>query len=363
VRPAPRSLARLPLPLLVLTVAVAVSLLPAPRASADSVSQAEAAAQQVANQIKRLEPQLQNALKAYEVAVKQLGASVTTGINASESATQIQGEATAAEQVRQQHIQQLYMIGGTLQIWATIMDSTSPADFAERVTSIQHVLSADAYNATQAQAAAAAAQSSANQAMSRSTSYAETAGSVQADLDRVEGLMAAAQAQLATLSAKARALEAAQQAALALAQAQAAADAAGNAAASSARGDAIPPNYLVLFKAAALTCPGLDWHILAAIGQVESHDGQNVGPSSAGAEGPMQFLPSTFAHYAVDGDHDGILNIWDPADAIFTAANDLCQNGAGTPGGLHGAIFNYNHAEWYVQMVLNVAAQLAVKYP
>ncbi len=55
-------------------------------------------------------------------------------------------------------------------------------------------------------------------------------------------------------------------------------------------------DYLQLFQAsAAKYCPALSWTVLAAIGQIESADGQNVGPSSAGALGPMQFLPSTWA--------------------------------------------------------------------
>jgi len=363
VRLAVRTPSRLLLPALVLLVAVVASTLPARGASADTVTQAEAAAQKVAAQIHRLEPRLQDALRAYEAAVSQLGASVTAGLTQSQTAAQLQGAADFAENVRTQHIQQLYMSGGSLQVWATIFNSTGPADFMERLNSAQHLMAGDAYNANRMQAIAAIAQAEANKAMAKTAAFAQTAGSVQADLDRLQGLMVAAQAELSTLSARARSLRAAQQAALALAQAEAAASAAGNAAAASAHGNAIPPIYLALFKAAALTCPGMDWHLLAAIGQVESHDGQNMGPSSAGAEGPMQFLPSTFAHYAVDGNHDGVLDIWNPADAIFTAANDMCQNGAGTPGGVHGAIFNYNHAEWYVQMVLKIVADLRVKYP
>ena len=50
---------------------------------------------------------------------------------------------------------------------------------------------------------------------------------------------------------------------------------------------------------------GMSWALLAAIGQVESGHGANTSTSYAGAQGPMQFLPSTFASYAVDGDHDG----------------------------------------------------------
>ena len=77
----------------------------------------------------------------------------------------------------------------------------------------------------------------------------------------------------------------------------------------------------------------------------------------------MQFLPSTFAGYAVDGNHDGVLDIWNPADSIFTAAHYLCANGAGNPRMLYTAIWHYNHADWYVQLVLAVAADLRTKYP
>ena len=66
--------------------------------------------------------------------------------------------------------------------------------------------------------------------------------------------------------------------------------------------------------------------MLAAIGQVESGHGRNTSTSSAGAMGPMQFEPATFAAYAVDGDHDGVKSIMDPADAIYTAAHYLCAN-------------------------------------
>ncbi len=71
--------------------------------------------------------------------------------------------------------------------------------------------------------------------------------------------------------------------------------------------DATPPtgrptNYLQLFQeSAARYCPGLSWTVLAAIGQIESADGQNMGPSTAGALGPMQFLPSTWATWGIDG--------------------------------------------------------------
>ena len=104
-----------------------------------------------------------------------------------------------------------------------------------------------------------------------------------------------------------------------------------------------PADYFALYHAAAPTCPGLSWTVLAAIGQVETGHGTDTSTSPAGAMGPMQFLPATFAMVAVDGDGDGRTDIQNPADAIFTAAHYLCGNGAGTgPAGLSTAIWNYN---------------------
>jgi membrane-bound lytic murein transglycosylase B len=72
----------------------------------------------------------------------------------------------------------------------------------------------------------------------------------------------------------------------------------------------------------------------------------------------MQFMPRTFQLYAVDGDHDGIASPWSPADAVFTAARYLCASGAGSPSTVRKALFAYNHATWYVDLVLGVQAQL-----
>jgi cell wall-associated NlpC family hydrolase len=114
----------------------------------------------------------------------------------------------------------------------------------------------------------------------------------------------------------------------------------------------IPADYLALYRAAAATCPGMSWALLAAVGKVESDHGHNASASSAGAEGPMQFLPSTFAAYAVDGDGDGVRDINNPADAIYSAANYLCHNGGGGDAeAVRRAIYAYNHAGWYVDEV------------
>ncbi|MGH3290426.1 MAG: lytic transglycosylase domain-containing protein [Trebonia sp.] len=134
--------------------------------------------------------------------------------------------------------------------------------------------------------------------------------------------------------------------------------------------DATPPtgrpaNYLQLFQeSAARYCPGLSWTVLAAIGQIESSDGRNPGPSTAGALGPMQFLPSTWAAWGIDGFGDtGAPDIMNPFDAVPSAARLLCADGAASGGaGLRQAIFDYNHATWYVDEVLTLAAEYAREY-
>lgn len=126
-----------------------------------------------------------------------------------------------------------------------------------------------------------------------------------------------------------------------------------------------PTTYLELFKAAAADyCPGLSWTVLAAIGQIESADGENDGPSSAGALGPMQFLPSTWQVWGIDAfGQTGPPNIMNPYDAVASAARMLCADGAASGGsGLTGAIFDYNPANWYVSEVLALAAEYAADY-
>ena len=115
----------------------------------------------------------------------------------------------------------------------------------------------------------------------------------------------------------------------------------------------IPADYLAWYMAAAKTCPGLPWSVLAGIGEAESGHGRSAlpgvrsGSNSAGAEGPMQLEPSTFGQFAVNADPGQPLSPYDPADAIYTAAAVLCANGArgGSPAGLRNAVFAYNHAQ------------------
>jgi cell wall-associated NlpC family hydrolase len=128
---------------------------------------------------------------------------------------------------------------------------------------------------------------------------------------------------------------------------------------------AVPAAWVTLYQQAAGTCPGLSWSVLAAIGTVETGSGQSTAPgvhsgaNAAGAEGPMQFEPSTFAAYATVGP-GGIRppSPYDPVDAVYTAAAMLCANGAGAPATLLGAVLDYNHSSAYADTVLTLALAL-----
>jgi transglycosylase-like protein with SLT domain len=125
-----------------------------------------------------------------------------------------------------------------------------------------------------------------------------------------------------------------------------------------------PTAYVQLFRDSAATyCPGLPWTVLAAIGQIESNDGADAGPSSAGALGPMQFLPSTWRVWGISAyGQQGPPNIMDPYDAVPSAALYLCAAGGATAAGLPKAIYAYNHASWYVAEVLALAQAYARAY-
>jgi Transglycosylase SLT domain len=97
--------------------------------------------------------------------------------------------------------------------------------------------------------------------------------------------------------------------------------------------------------------------VLASINEIETDFGRLNTVSSAGAEGWMQFMPETWAAYGVDANKDGRKDPYDPEDAIFAAASYLKASGA--PEDWRGAIFAYNHADWYVDDVLKGSRRFA----
>ncbi len=129
----------------------------------------------------------------------------------------------------------------------------------------------------------------------------------------------------------------------------------------------IPSAMLTLYQSAATECPGLSWTVLAAIGTVESGNGTSTlpgvdsGANSAGAEGPMQMLPATFAEYDQPVPAGGASppSPYDATDEVYAAERMLCANGAGSSSTLAAAIYAYNHSGAYVSEVTAIAASLA----
>ena len=331
-------------------------------AQADT-SSAEAHAKQILARVQELQVKVKKAEQAYDRNLAGVAAGVNTAIQAGAASERIAAQATAADQAVDDRVRGLYMSGGPLAIYATLLNTGDISEFENQMVMVGHVVSADRTLAAADQAVAAEAAQLANHADHRMSHRIRTARSVATAATRVMNLLAEQQRLLDQANA-----EVAHQQELEAAAAAYAAQQAAFASITQARINnmhVMPPStlYLTLYKRAASTCAGLSWTVLAAIGQVESAHGSNPSTSSAGAMGPMQFLPSTFAHYAVDGNGDGLADIMDPYDAIFTAASYICANGAGRGGdALYSAVWHYNHADWYVQMVLALATQYAESF-
>jgi len=114
-------------------------------------------------------------------------------------------------------------------------------------------------------------------------------------------------------------------------------------------------DQLVPIWQAAGQAYGVPWSVLAAINKVETGFGRNMGPSSAGAIGWMQFMPDTWARWGTDANGDGVPDPWNAEDAIYSAARYLAAAGGGND--ISGAVYAYNHAQWYVDEVLQLAQQ------
>lgn len=337
---------------------LAVALAPAARADAEDAATARARATAAEQRVHELTAQLDTADAALARSISQVGQQVSSYLLDEAARADAERAAQQASDRSAASARALYLSGGQAGLLSSLLASGDLGELSARVEAVQQVLAAARATADDAAAQAQVAAGVAARSERATDTAVVTAAQVTQQADQVEALLTAAQATLDGLSARARTLTQAEDAARALAEARARMAAAEARAISQVRAQAPPAVYFDLYHAAARTCPGMDWTLLAAVGQVESGHGRNVAVSSAGAVGPMQFMPATFAAYAVDGDHDGRLDPWSPADAVFTAARYLCGGGAGTPSGVQAALLRYNHAQWYVDLVLAVQAQL-----
>jgi membrane-bound lytic murein transglycosylase B len=114
-----------------------------------------------------------------------------------------------------------------------------------------------------------------------------------------------------------------------------------------------PADELAAYYHEAEAASGVPWNVLAAVNLVESGMGRIRGTSTAGAQGPMQFLPSTWAAYG-----EGDVN--DYRASILAAGRYLAANGA--PANLDGALWHYNHNDHYVRGV-ELYAHLIAEHP
>ncbi|MGR0121713.1 NlpC/P60 family protein [Bacillus halotolerans] len=143
----------------------------------------------------------------------------------------------------------------------------------------------------------------------------------------------------------------------------------------------IPADFVEIYKKAGEKY-GIPWTLLAAEHRVETTFSSNVSDSSVGAVGHMQFMPCTwvgwghpscgglgkgnipksqlsdvklikkYGGYGVDANNDGKADPWDLEDAVFSTAKYLHDNG-GAQGDFRSAVYQYNHADWYVDEVFS----------
>lgn len=121
----------------------------------------------------------------------------------------------------------------------------------------------------------------------------------------------------------------------------------------------LKPDYASLYLGAQVQT-GTPWQLLAAVHQVETGQSDSTSrTSSAGATGPMQFMPVTFRAYAMNADGTGSPDITNVNDAVLTAGRYLAAGGADR-GQYRQALYNYNHSDDYVSHVMSIADTLGL---
>jgi hypothetical protein len=119
--------------------------------------------------------------------------------------------------------------------------------------------------------------------------------------------------------------------------------------------DDIPPEFVSLYVDAA-TDFGIEWELLAAVGKIECDHGRGdcYRPNSAGAMGPMQFMPGTWTFYK-QSSKSPPYDVYDARDSIFAAAAKLSADGVKRDP--RAALYSYNHSAAYVDEVIGWAVR------
>ena len=330
--------------------------------AADELGAARMELRAAEKRVAALQPRLKAALAAYDQTMGALATGVSRSLLAEQAADEADQEERRTQSEVDDRVRALYISGGSAGLVASVLTAPSASSAFRQVSYVQHLVRDGSQQASRSRARAELLREHAVRLETAAGQGTARAADVQRRYEEAMILLADATLEVERLSARARSLrEAAELAARVAALNEAVARTAEERIVT-AQATAVPARFAALYESAAKTCPGMSWTLLAAVGQVESGHGANPGVSYAGAQGPMQFMPATFAAYGVDGDNDGDTDVFDPADAVYSAANYLCANGAGRGGrSLEQAIWRYNQADWYVRLVLKLAEQYAAR--
>ncbi|WP_369068987.1 lytic transglycosylase domain-containing protein [Kineococcus terrestris] len=338
--------------------------------SARTAAQARAEAARARDAAREATARVEDVRAALERQRQAVTDAVSAGIRAEVAASRAAAEADEAAGAATRRVRSLYMAGGApvtrSRAWTALRSLAEGGDPVAAVRGRDLAVQAAGRRGLREQRAAEQVAVTGGTAADEADAdaLAAVAGlrDVAEESVRMADALARAQQQVAALDEEAGRLQAAEDAARELERARAAAAelaARASAGAAAVHARPAPADWGALYAAGAATCPGMRTALLTAVGQVESGHGRNNGPSSAGAQGPMQFMPATFAAYGVDGDGDGVVDVWSPADAVRSAANYLCANGGGQGReGERRALYRYNRAGWYVDMVQRLADEL-----
>ena len=320
--------------------------------AASEADRAEARAERAADRVERLTEQYTESTEAVQRGLDALALSFATSARLADADLDASRQLAVSSTRRARLVRAVYAQGSGMGLASSVLDAEDPESALWRASTARR-LWRDVLDDADGQVARWRAETrrtgeSRRAAEAEETRRLATIAALRRDSAKAAAALAEARKALDSLDARARRLRAVQDARDRLTAAVAAA----RTSVGRITAMGIPERMETAYRTAATTCPGLRWTLLAAVGQVESGHGRNNGPSSAGAVGPMQFMPATFAAHAVDGDGDGTADPWNPEDAVFTAARYLCGNGAGTAEGVRAALLRYNHADWYVDLVL-----------